>query len=87
MGIPSIGILLHEVIKLMYHARARDPVFFRIGTCGGIGLECGTVVISEEVVDGMLQPYLDLVTTKHITKTVQDLYSNACSVLCCSTFY
>lgn len=60
MGIPSIGILLHEVIKLMYHARARDPVFFRIGTCGGIGLECGTVVISEEVVDGMLQPYLDL---------------------------
>jgi uridine phosphorylase len=60
MGIPSIGILLHEVIKLMYHARVRDPVFFRIGTCGGIGLECGTVVISEEVVDGMLQPYLEL---------------------------
>jgi len=60
MGIPSIGILLHEVIKLMYHARVRDPVFFRIGTCGGIGLECGTVVISEEAVDGMLQPYLEL---------------------------
>ena len=63
MGIPSISILLHEVIKLMFHARAREPVFFRIGTCGGIGLECGTVVISEEAVDGMLQPYLELVTT------------------------
>jgi hypothetical protein len=68
MGIPSIGILLHEVIKLMYHARVRDPVFFRIGTCGGIGLECGTVVISEEAVDGMLQPYLELVTIQHVTK-------------------
>ena len=73
MGIPSIGILLHEVIKLMYHARVRDPVFFRIGTCGGIGLECGTVVISEEAVDGMLQPYLELVTIQHVMKTIQDL--------------
>jgi uridine phosphorylase len=61
MGIPSVGILLHEVIKLMFHARVRDPIFFRIGTCGGIGLEGGTVVISEDAVDGMMQPYLELV--------------------------
>jgi uridine phosphorylase len=87
MGIPSIGILLHEVIKLMYHARVRDPVFFRIGTCGGIGLECGTVVISEEAVDGMLQPYLELVTTKHIIKTALALDSNTGSVLGCSALY
>ena len=63
MGIPSVGILLHEVIKLMFHARVRDPIFFRIGTCGGIGLEGGTVVISEEAVDGMLQPVLELVNS------------------------
>lgn len=61
MGIPSVGILLHEIIKLMYHAKVRDPIFFRIGTCGGIGVEGGTVVISEEAVDGMLQPCLELV--------------------------
>lgn len=60
MGIPSVGILLHEVIKLMYHARVKDPIFFRIGTCGGIGIEGGTVVISEEAVDGMLRPVLEL---------------------------
>lgn len=60
MGIPSVGILLHEVIKLMYHAKVRDPVFFRIGTSGGIGLEGGTVVISEEAVDGLLRPYFEL---------------------------
>jgi len=60
MGIPSVGILLHEVIKLMYHARVKDPVFFRIGTSGGIGIEGGTVIISEEAVDGMLNPYFEL---------------------------
>ncbi|CAG9772953.1 unnamed protein product [Ceutorhynchus assimilis] len=57
MGVPSIGILLHEMIKLMYHAKAKDPIFFRIGTCGGLGLEPGTVVISDDVVDGLGNHY------------------------------
>ena len=61
MGIPSVGILLHEVIKLMYHARVKDPVFFRLGTCGGIGLDGGQLVITDEAVDGMMRPYLELV--------------------------
>jgi len=62
MGIPSVSILLHEVIKLMYHARVKDPVFIRIGTCGGIGYEGGTVIISEEAVDEMMKPYMELVS-------------------------
>ena len=61
MGIPSVGILLHEIIKLMYHARVKDPIFFRIGTCGGVGIEGGTVVISEEAADEMLNPYYEQV--------------------------
>lgn len=61
MGIPSAGILLHEVIKLMYHAGVKDPLFFRIGTCGGIGLPPGTVVVTEEAVDGRLRPLLDTI--------------------------
>ena len=61
MGIPSITILLHEVIKLLAHAGVKDPVFFRIGTCGGIGLEGGTVVVTEEVLNGELNPYLEQV--------------------------
>ncbi|XP_034947858.1 uridine phosphorylase 1-like [Chelonus insularis] len=60
MGVSSLGILLHEVIKLMYHARVKDPLFIRIGTCGGIGIEGGTVVITEEVVDGMLKSYFEV---------------------------
>ncbi|XP_063704291.1 uridine phosphorylase 1 isoform X2 [Culicoides brevitarsis] len=55
MGVPSLGILLHEIIKLMYHAKCKDPVFIRIGTCGGIGIDGGTVVISDDAVDGLLR--------------------------------
>lgn len=61
MGVPSVGILLHEMIKLMYHAKCKDPIFIRIGTCGGIGVEGGTVVITEEAVDGLLRNTYELV--------------------------
>lgn len=37
MGVPSISILLHELIKLLKYANARDPIIIRIGTCGGLG--------------------------------------------------
>lgn len=37
MGVPSISILLHELIKLLQYANARDPIIIRIGTCGGLG--------------------------------------------------
>ena len=66
MGIPSVGILLHEIIKLMYHAKVKNPVFFRLGTCGGIGLDGGNLVITEEAVDGLMRPYLELVQAKSI---------------------
>ncbi|EDV56723.1 uridine phosphorylase 1 isoform X1 [Drosophila erecta] len=56
MGCPSISILLHELIKMMYHAKCKDPVFIRIGTSGGIGVEPGTVIISSEAIDARLNP-------------------------------
>lgn len=71
MGVPSISILLHEIIKLMYHAKVKDPIFFRIGTCGGIGVEGGTVVISDDAVDGLLNHHYEVVNTTYYT-----LYQN-----------
>ncbi len=75
MGIPSVGILLHEVIKLMYHARVKDPVFFRLGTCGGIGLDGGQLVITDEAVDGMMRPFLELVNESRLNNSVGN-YAN-----------
>ncbi|PRD24093.1 UNVERIFIED_CONTAM: Uridine phosphorylase 1 [Trichonephila clavipes] len=60
MGIPSLSILLHEIIKLMYHARCQDVTFLRLGTCGGIGIPAGSLVITEEAIDGMMRNYLEL---------------------------
>ena len=74
MGIPSVGILLHEVIKLMYHARVKDPVFFRLGTCGGIGLDGGQLVITEQAVDGMMQPFLEQVIFLNYYLNFKGLY-------------
>lgn len=61
MGQPSISILLHELAKLMMYAEARDFVFMRIGTSGGIGVPPGTVVVTSEAVDGFLRPQHDVV--------------------------
>uniref|UniRef100_A0A0B6Y6Z4 Nucleoside phosphorylase domain-containing protein n=1 Tax=Arion vulgaris TaxID=1028688 RepID=A0A0B6Y6Z4_9EUPU len=62
MGIPSLSIIFHEIVKLIYHAGCSDVVFFRLGTSGGLGIDPGSVVITEEAVDGLLRPYMELVT-------------------------
>lgn len=41
MGVPSASIMLHEIIKLLHYADAKDPIILRMGTSGGIGeLRC-----------------------------------------------
>ncbi|XP_004676588.1 PREDICTED: uridine phosphorylase 1 [Condylura cristata] len=60
MGIPSIAIMLHELIKLLYHARCSGVTLIRIGTSGGIGLEPGSVVITQQAVDACFKPEFEL---------------------------
>ncbi|XP_063042045.1 uridine phosphorylase 1 [Engraulis encrasicolus] len=61
MGIPSIAIMLHELMKLLYHARCTDVTVVRIGTSGGIGLKPGTVVITKQSVDATFLPRFEQV--------------------------
>lgn len=61
MGIPSIAIMLHELIKLLYHARCSGVTIIRIGTSGGIGLEPGSVVITRQAVDPCFKPEFEQV--------------------------
>ncbi|KAL8624615.1 hypothetical protein ACOMHN_045150 [Nucella lapillus] len=56
IGVPSLSVLLHELFKLLYLAGCHDVIFLRIGTCGGVGVEEGTVVISEGALNGELRP-------------------------------
>lgn len=55
MGMPSMSILLHEITKLLYHAKVKDVNFMRIGTSGGVGVNGGTVVVTTEGVNGKLE--------------------------------
>ncbi|XP_026509818.1 uridine phosphorylase 1-like [Terrapene carolina triunguis] len=61
MGIPSIAIMLHELIKLLYHSKCSNVTIIRIGTSGGIGLEPGSVVITSQSVDATFKPQFEQV--------------------------
>ncbi|XP_046972660.1 uridine phosphorylase 1-like [Vanessa cardui] len=68
IGIPSMTILLQEVIKLLSYAKARDPIIFRIGTSGGLNIAPGSVVISSWGLNGTLEKSYDIPVLGKIRK-------------------
>lgn len=62
IGIPSMVVLLQEIIKLLSYAKAKDPIIFRIGTSGGLNLPPGSVVISSWAMNGSLKKSYDIVS-------------------------
>ncbi|XP_053115778.1 uridine phosphorylase 2 isoform X4 [Hemicordylus capensis] len=77
MGIPSISIMLHELIKLLHHAKCCDVTIIRIGTSGGLGVEPGSVVITDTAVDSFFKPQFEQVILDNVvvrsTELDQDL--------------
>lgn len=55
MGMASMSILLHEMIKLVTYAKCKDPVFIRLGTSGGVGVQPGTVVVTDKAFNELLE--------------------------------
>lgn len=85
IGIPSIATMLHELIKLLYHARCTDVKIIRIGTSGGIGLEPGTVVVTKQSVDATFFPKFEQVILGKTVARDTDLDSSlAAELLECS---
>ncbi|XP_063834359.1 uridine phosphorylase 1-like isoform X1 [Ostrinia nubilalis] len=60
IGVPSMTTVLQEVIKLMYYAKAKDPIFIRLGTSGGLNVPAGSVVISSCGLSGTMEKSYDL---------------------------
>ncbi|XP_034041911.1 LOW QUALITY PROTEIN: uridine phosphorylase 2-like [Thalassophryne amazonica] len=86
MGVPSISIMLHELIKLLYHAKCQGVVLFRLGTSGGLGLPPGTVVITDKAVDHSFQPQFEqVVLGKVITRSTELDEGVASDLLQCSS--
>ncbi|KAL5281305.1 UPP1 family protein [Megaselia abdita] len=61
MGMPSMSILLHEMIKLVTYAKCKDPIFIRMGTSGGLGIKPGTVVVTDNAFNESLENHYDFV--------------------------
>ncbi|BFZ06317.1 hypothetical protein BsWGS_09356 [Bradybaena similaris] len=57
IGMPSLSVMLHELFKLLQKANCCDVTLIRIGTCGGIGISPGTVVISTCALTSGFEPY------------------------------
>ncbi|MBN3323971.1 UPP2 phosphorylase, partial [Atractosteus spatula] len=86
MGVPSISIMLHELIKLLYHAKCSDVTLIRIGTSGGVGLEPGTVVITDRAVDSFFRPQFEQVVLGKVIVRSTELDANlAQELLQCAT--
>lgn len=61
IGMPSMLIAMHEIAKLLYYAGVKELIYIRIGTCGGIGHEPGTVVVTTAGVMGTLEPVYEAI--------------------------
>ncbi|CAG9836927.1 unnamed protein product [Diabrotica balteata] len=81
MGCPSIGILLNELIKLMYYAKCKNPVFFRLGTCGGIGHKAGTLIVSEDACNGLLKKEYSIPVLGKVLNRPTELDKQLCDEL------
>ncbi|KAH8242611.1 hypothetical protein KR032_000525 [Drosophila birchii] len=55
VGSSTFSVVLHELLKLVKYAGCQDPVFLRIGTCGGLGVPPGTVVVTKDAFNGLLR--------------------------------
>ncbi|XP_012931769.1 uridine phosphorylase 2 isoform X2 [Heterocephalus glaber] len=73
MGVPSISIMLHELIKLLHHARCCDVTVIRIGTSGGIGIAPGSVVITDTAVDSFFKPQFEQVILDNVVTRSTEL--------------
>ena len=47
MGNPSILTILDNVSKIMYKANNNDAIYIRLGTSGGLGVDPGSVVVTQ----------------------------------------
>ncbi|KAI6239056.1 PNP-UDP-1 domain-containing protein [Aphelenchoides fujianensis] len=60
MGVPSLSIMLNELFKLLHYAGVEDLTIIRLGTSGGVGIEPGTVVITNGTLNSKLREEYEL---------------------------
>ena len=59
-----MSVILHELLKLVHYAKCHNPIFIRIGTSGGVGVEPGTVIITNDAYNGYLRNEHEIVSSR-----------------------
>lgn len=54
-GMPSMLICLNEISKLLVHLNKTDVIAFKVGPAGGLGLDTGSLVVSQEALSSRLE--------------------------------
>jgi uridine phosphorylase len=67
MGNVTIDVLLHSITKLLHYAGNSDVEYIRVGTSGGIGVEPGSVIITQNSFMPNLEQYY---TTYELDKRI-----------------
>ncbi|CAK8693141.1 unnamed protein product [Clavelina lepadiformis] len=57
IGAASMSVILHELLKLTHYAGCTDVTFIRVGTSGGLGIEPGTSILTEQAYTGQVEPF------------------------------
>lgn len=66
VGSSTFSVVLHELLKLVKYAKCQDPKFIRIGTCGGVGVTPGTVVVTKDAYNGYLRNEHEIVSIEYL---------------------
>ena len=91
MGISSLSILLHELIKLVYYAKCKNVVFLRIGTSGGIGLYLWLLVLVPQFYKSLIKTGVEqgtiVITEKAVDGLLRPFYELVSSKTLFSSVY
>ena len=61
MGIGSASIMMNEILKLVHYCKLTDVKIIRMGSSGGLGVKPGTIIITDQAYDPLLQPFYTLI--------------------------
>lgn len=73
VGSSTFSVVLHEMLKLVKYAKCHDPIIIRIGTCGGVGVQPGTVVVTKDAFNGYLKNEHEIVSKFQYTAQATEL--------------
>jgi len=62
IGTGSISVFMNELLKLLWLSESKNARIVRVGTCGGLGHQPGTIAITKSTVNGALKAGFEFIS-------------------------